>query len=159
MFLLFFAGVSILWYFIYYILLYNMKDKGRKIICSIIAFWWLATLWIYMYRWMPLVKDYVAQYNYYILAALGLLFIVFFLQFGLVLLHGKWLKVRAIVIWLAVILIWYYFINNDASRGIYAGDIITLIWVLMIYLSLVWVIVTKQAEKKQALKKQVIIEV
>ena len=136
-----------------------MKDTGRKITSSMLALWWLATLGIYMYRWMPVVKDYVAQNTYYILWALGIIFVMFFLQFWLVLFSGKWLKVRAIVMWLAVILLWYYFINNDASRWIFAGDIITLIWVAMIYLSLVWLIVTKQAEKKQALKKQVIIEV
>lgn len=136
-----------------------MKDTGRKTLSSLIALWWLATLGIYMYRWLPLVKEYVAQYNYYILAALGAIFVVFFLQFWLVVLSGKWLKIRAIILWLFVILFWYYFINNDVSRGIYAGDIIALLWVLMIYLSLAWMIVTKSAEKKEALKKQVIIEV
>ena len=137
----------------------DMKDTGRKITSSLLSLWWLATLGIYMFRWMPVVKDYVAQNTYYILWALGIIFAVFFLQFWLVLFSGKWLKVRAIVMWLAVILLWYYFVNNDASRWIYAGDIITLIWVAMIYLSLVGLIVTKQAEKKESLKKQVIIEV
>lgn len=136
-----------------------MKDTGRKTLSSMIALWWLATLGIYIFRWLPLVKEYVAQYNYYILAALGTIFIVFFLQFWLVILSGKWLKIRAIILWLFVILLWYYFINNDVSRGIFAGDIIIFLWVLMIYFSLAWLIVTKQAVKKEALKKQIIIEV
>ena len=136
-----------------------MKDTGRKIISSLLSLWWLVTLGLYMYRWMPLVKDYATQNTNYILWALGILFIVFFLQFWLVLISGKWLKVRAIVMWLLVVLLWYYFINNDSSRWIFAWDIISIIWVLMVYLSLAWVVVTKQAEKKEALKKQVIIEV
>ena len=136
-----------------------MKDTGRKIISSLLALSWLATLGIYMYQWIAVVKEYALQYNYYVLIALWLLFVMFFLQFWLVVLSWKWLKIRAVVIWLLVVLLWYYFINNDASRWIFAWDIISIIWVLMIYLSLAWVIVTKHAEKKEALKKQVIIEV
>lgn len=142
-----------------YIRITTMKDTVRKIISTIIAFGWLSTLWFYMYQGLPVIKDYVIQYNYYILGTLWIIFILFFLYFGIVVLTGKWLKVRAIILWLVVILFWYYFINNDPSRWIFAGDIIALLWVLMIYLSLAWLIVTKHAEKKQSLKKQVIIEV
>lgn len=136
-----------------------MRDTGRKIISAILALWWLATLGFYMYQWAPIVKDYVAQNMYYIVWALALIFIIFFLQFGLVVLPGKRLKLKAVVMWLLVVILWYYFISNDAAAWMFAGDIISLLWVLIIYLSLAWVIVTKQAEKKEALKKQVVIEV
>jgi hypothetical protein len=46
---------------------------------------------------MPVVKDYVVQNTYYIVGALGVIFLLFFLQFGLVVLSGKWLKIRAVI--------------------------------------------------------------
>jgi hypothetical protein len=136
-----------------------MKDTGKRILSAILALWWLGTLWLYIYQWLPVVKEYMMQYNYTIIGALWVLFVFFFLQFSLLILPGKWLKIKAVVIGLLVVLMWYYFINNNASKWIYAGDIISLLWVLMIYLSLGWMIVTKQAEKKISEGKQVIIEV
>lgn len=139
--------------------IYTMKDSVKKIISTLIALGWLVTLGIYMYQWTTLIKDYVAQYNYYIIGALWAVFLIFLLQFWLVILPGKWLKVRAVVMGLIIVLLSYYFVNNDASSGVFAADILSVLWVLMIYLSLAGVTITKQAENKIAQSKQVIIEI
>lgn len=60
---------------------------------------------------------------------------------------------------LIIVLLSYYFVNNDASSGVFAADILSVLWVLMIYLSLAGVTITKQAENKIAQSKQVIIEI
>lgn len=54
---------------------------------------------------------------------------------------------------------WYYFIENNATTTIYAWDIISILGVLMVYLTLVWLIVTKKAEKKVLQGRQIVIEV
>jgi hypothetical protein len=52
-----------------------------------------------------------------------------------------------------------YFIANDASKQIYAGDILTVIGALMLYLTLAGLIVSSKAQSKVIEKKQQIIEV
>ncbi len=137
----------------------HMKDTIKKIIASILSLGGLAVLGFYVYQWMPVVKDYMAQYTWYVLGAFAVLFLAFFLQFGIVVLPAKWLKVRAVVLGLVIAMGWYYFIANDAAINLFAGDVIWLIWVLMIYLTLAWWIVTKSAQKKVEQWKQIVIEV
>lgn len=136
-----------------------MKDTFRKIIATLLSWTGLATLGLYTYNHSMIVKDYVAQYNYYIIGTLWIIFLAFFLQFGIVVFRGNKLKIKAILAWLVVILMGYYYIKNDVWAGIYAWDIIMVLWVLMIYLTLAWLIVTQKAEKQIEKAKQVVIEV
>lgn len=106
-----------------------------------------------------LVKDYLMSYNYIVLGGLVIVLLAFLLQFGILTVAAKWLKVRAVVMGLLVILIAYYCIVNDAGQYVFAGDILTVIGVLMVYLPLAGLIVTQKTQQRITESKQVIIEV
>jgi hypothetical protein len=135
------------------------KDIIRKIIASILSLWGIALLGYYFQQNVAIAKEYVAAYNAYVLIGLIVVFLAFFLHFGIVLFTWKWLKARAIVLGLLLIVASHYFVGNDVTNKMYAWDAISVIWVAMIFLTLWGLIVTKQAQQKLEQSKQVIIEV
>lgn len=71
----------------------------------------------------------------------------------------KWLKIRAVVVGLLLVLAGHYFLINNPNAGIFAGDMIALLWVVIVFLTLGWLIVTTKAAKKIEQSKQIVIEV
>ncbi len=136
-----------------------MKDAIRRIISIILPLAGMATLGRYMYQGQAVVKDYMQSNQYIILAAFALVFLIFLFHFGILSIAAKRLKLKAAVMGLLVILGATYFITNDASKGIYAWDMLIVIGVLMLYLTLAGLIVTKKVQNKITESKQQIIEV
>lgn len=136
-----------------------MKDILRRILSIALPWAGLATIGRYMMQGTQLVKDYLMSYNYIVLGGLVIVLLAFLLQFGILTVAAKWLKARAVVMGLLVILIAYYCIVNDAGQYVFAGDILTVIGVLMVYLPLAGLIVTEKTQQKITESKQVIIEV
>lgn len=136
-----------------------MKDILRRVLSILLPWAGLATIGRYTMNWTTIVKDYLMAYNYPILGLLAVVFLFFLVQYWLIVVVQKWLKVQAVLLWLVVILIAHYALVNDASNYIYASDIIMIIGVLMVYLPLAWLIVTEKTQQKIIESKQVIIEV
>ena len=128
-------------------------------IATILPLGWMSVLWWYIYHGQSVVKEYMQSNEYIVLGAFALVFLAFLFHFGILSIAAKWLKIRGVVMWLLVVIGAYYFIANDVSRWLYAWDIILVIWVLMIYLTLAWWIVTTKASEKVVESKQQIIEV
>lgn len=94
---------------------------------------------------------------------IGIVFIALF--FALIL----WLAIKPLAIkrlkwWVAaysilLILLSNYFLIDKADQGIYAGDIVSVIGVIIFFLSVSGVILTKKAKKKLQSKIQEVIEV
>lgn len=140
-------------------IMYYMKDILRRVFAAVLSLWWLWVIWYYMNTNSIIVKEYVSQYNYYIIGAIGLLLVYFFVQFVLLLISPKWGKVKWVIVGLVLVLLSFYFIKNDGVNSMYAGDILWVIGILMVYLTLAWYIVTKQAQKAVERSKQIVIEV
>ncbi len=136
-----------------------MKDILRRVLSILLPVAGIGTIVRYMSQGMQVVKDYWMSNMYIVLGWLWLVFLIFLFQFGILSIAAKWLKVRAVVMGLIVILIGYYCINNNASQNMFAGDIISVVGVLMVYLPLAWFIVTEKTQQKIVESKQVIIEV
>jgi hypothetical protein len=94
-----------------------------------------------------------------VLAIFGVILLAFLLQFGIVMFLGKWLKVRAVIMGLMLLMLSHYTLIDNAQVGIYAGDMMSVIALLMIFLALAGWIVTKKVEQKIQEGRQVIIEV
>lgn len=136
-----------------------MKDTARKIIASILSLGWLATIGLSLQQWMTIVQSHLVQHSMYIITAVLVIFLAFFLQFGITIIPGKRLKMKWVLAWLTVILMWHYFFANNIENRVFVWDILLVIGVLMVYLTLAWLIVTKWAEKAIEKSKQTIIEV
>ncbi len=135
------------------------KDIIRKIVASIISLWGIAMIWYYYSQNIAIAKQYVSQYNLSVVILIVVIFLAFFLHFGIVVLTWKWLKARAIALGLLLIVSSHYFVDNNVANNMFAGDIISVLWVAIIFLTLGGLIVTKQAQQKLEKSKQVIIEV
>jgi peptidoglycan/LPS O-acetylase OafA/YrhL len=136
-----------------------MKDIIRRIIATILPLAGIATLGRYIYQGQSVVKDYMQSNQYIVLAAFALVFLAFLFHFGILSIAAKRLKLKGIVMGLLIILGATYFIANDASKGMFAWDILAVIGILMLYLTLAWMIVTSKAQSKVVESKQQIIEV
>ena len=137
----------------------SMKDIIRRIIAIVLPLAGIGTVARYMIHGISVLQDYIQPQQYAVLGWLWAVFLVFLFHFGILSLAAKWLKVRAVILWLIVVAMANYFLLNDASRGIYAADIVAVIGVLMVYLSLAGWIITKKTEQLVQESKQQIIEV
>ncbi len=94
---------------------------------------------------------------------IGIVFIALFFFFVL------WLAIRPLAIkrvkrWvvlyaIVLILLANYFLIDKADQGIYAGDIVSVIGVIIFFLAISGVILTKKAKKKLESRIQEVIEV
>ena len=136
-----------------------MRDTIRRIIATVLWLGWIAVMGYYTYNNITIVKDYMMNYNYYILWATSVLLLLFVLWYGIGLMPIKWLKIRSVSVGLLLILAGYYLFVNNPSAYIFVGDVLSVIWVLIVFLTLWWLIITTKATKKIETSKQIVIEV
>lgn len=136
-----------------------MKDTVRKVLSTIIALVGIGTIGYYLYNGVQIVASWYASYTTFVLVLFAVLFLAFFLQFGIVAIPWNRLKVKWILAGIVMILAGNYLLLNDAGNKIFASDIIMLLGVCTVYLTAAGLIVTKKAEKAVQKWKQTIIEV
>lgn len=136
-----------------------MKDTVRKILAMLLPIGGLAVLGLYTAQNITIVQNHMLSQQWVVLGVIAAILLAFFLQFGIVVFTRKRPKVRAIGYGVALLLMAHYTLVDDVQRNIFAGDIMTLLGVLIVFLTLAGWIVTHSVQKKIQEGKQVIIEV
>lgn len=145
--------------FIVYFLLETMKDIIKRIIISVVSWFFLGYL-IYLFFWnVAIVQSYYFDYNtlYYIILALVCLFL--FVCFGIYPIHFKLTKATLFVVGIALIIIWDTVLINDIATNVYVGDIFKVLGVILTLLARTNVLITDKVNKIRSNKKVEIIEV
>lgn len=136
-----------------------MKDTIRKVLSTIIALIGIGTIGYYAYNWVQIIAPWYEQYKTFVLILFAVLFLAFFLQFGIVVFPWNRLKIKWILAGLVMILAGNYLLVNNSWSNVFASDIVMLLGVCTVYLTAAGLIVTKKAEKAVQSWKQTIIEV
>lgn len=74
----------------------------------------------YMMHNVMIVQDAWAGQQLLVLGACVVILLAFFLQFGIVMFPGKWLKMRAVGMGLLLILVSHYGLADNVHAGVYA---------------------------------------
>lgn len=136
-----------------------MSDGLRRSVTVIIGVAGIAYIAWLMAQGQTFVVDSLIPYQLYV--GIGFMLLFFLFVFGLALrpLAIKRLKWRVIAFSIAIILLANYMLIDKADAGIYAGDVVALIGVLIFFLALAGVLITKKAKKQVEKAMQEIIEV
>lgn len=136
-----------------------MSDGIKRTIAAVIGAGGIAYISWLIAQWQTFVPESLIANQ----LVIGIVFIALF--FALIL----WLAIKPLAIkrlkwWVAaysilLILLSNYFLIDKADQGIYAGDIVSVIGVIIFFLSVSGVILTKKAKKKLQSKIQEVIEV
>ena len=133
-------------------------DIVRRIFAILLPALWLGTIGWYMYNGNQ-ISNLPEPYSFIVTWLVVLLLLVFLIVFGVLALPISKAKLWAIVISLLIVILGYWFLLNDVDKGIYVWDIVTVIGVIMTYLSLWWLMVSKKSQQKLKESKQIVIEV
>ena len=133
-------------------------DLLRKIFAILLPALWLGAIGWYINHGNQ-ISTLPEPYSFIVTWIIILLLLGFLIVFGLLALPISKAKLWAIIASLLVVVLGYGFLVNDVDKGIYVGDIVTVIGVVMVYLSLWGLIVSKKAQQKLKESKQIVIEV
>lgn len=133
-------------------------DIVRRIFAILLPALWLGTIGWYVYYGKQ-ISNLPEPYSFIVTWLVVLLLLVFLIVFGVLALPISKAKLWAIVISLLIVILGYWFLLNDVDKGIYVWDIVTVIGVIMTYLSLWWLMVSKKSQQKLKESKQIVIEV
>lgn len=133
-------------------------DILRRIFAIVFPWVGLAAMGWYMYNgvattWLP------QPYSYIVIWLTAIVLLGVLVVFGVLALPVSRAKIRSIIAWLVVILLWFRFFQNDIDSALYIGDILVVVGAFITYLSLWGLIVSKKAQEKLKESKQIIIEV
>lgn len=142
-----------------YYFLRDMKDIIKRIIISLISWWFLWYLWYLFFQQTIIVESSFVWYNTLYYGILWLIFIFLFILFGVYPIHFRMTKASLFVVWLALIIVWDTVLINDVTRYIYIWDIIKVFGVILTLLAWTNVLITNKVKKQQENKKVEIIEV
>lgn len=113
-----------------------MKDTARRAISFLLPIGGLSILAWYTQHHVTIIQSARVSQQRAILGVFAVILLAFLLQFGIVMFPGKWLKLRAVAMGLLLIIASHFFLIDNAQAGIYAGDLMTVIGLLMLFLSL-----------------------
>lgn len=133
-------------------------DILRRIFAILLPAVWIGAIGWYVYHGNQ-VSTLPEPYSIIITWLIGLLLVGFLIVFGLLALPISKAKLWATVASLLVVVLGYWFLVNDVDKAIYVGDLVTVIGVIMAYLSLWGLMVSKKAQQKLKESKQIVIEV
>lgn len=91
--------------------------------------------------------------------ALIALFLIFVVGLALKPFALKRLKWRVVAYGLVMVLVGHYLLIDNAATGMYAGDVVTLLGVLIFFLALAGALITKKVQKSVEQAMQQVIEV
>lgn len=136
-----------------------MKDLIKRIIISIISWWFLGYLAYLFFQNITIVQSWFIEYNmiYYIILFLICLFL--FILFGIYPIHFKLTKATLFVIGISLIIIWDIVLYNDIHNHVYIADIFKVLWVILTLLAWTNVLITDKVKKQKQGKKVEVIEV
>lgn len=143
--------------FIFFLLV--MKDIIKRVVISVISWWFLGYLAYLFFQNTVIVQWWFAEYNmiYFLLLTLVCLFL--FVLFGIYPVHFRMTKATLFVIGIALIIIGDTVLLNDVSTHVYIGDIFKVLWVVLTLLAWTNVLITDKVNKKKQDKKVEVIEV
>ena len=131
-----------------------MKDLKRILLGVIFAI--LICILVYLYiNWVIIVKSEYENINLVIYILLLVIFLYYLILYVIKPTYIKRFKVINTVLWLFVIFISQHFIANSWVEGIYYGDIVCVIWVV---LTIIWPTNLLSSKKLEDSKKVEIIE-
>lgn len=136
-----------------------MSDGLRRSITAVIGAAGIAYIAWLMSQGQTFVVESLVPYQLYIGIGFIVLFVVFVFALALRPLAIKRLKWWVVAFSLAIILLGQYMLIDKADAGIYAGDIVALIGVLIFFLALAGVLITKKAKRQVEKAMQEVIEV
>jgi hypothetical protein len=136
-----------------------MKDLLKKIIISVVSWWFIGYLAYLFFQNTVIVQWWFSEYNmiYYIILFVICLFL--FVFFGIYPIHFKITKATLFVIGIALIVIWDTVLINDISNHVYVSDIFKVLWVILTLLAWTNVLITDKVKKQKQSKKVEVIEV
>lgn len=133
-------------------------DILRRFFAILFPGLWIAMIVWYMTRWVEITN--ISQPYSYILIGVTLLLLLWFVfMFGLLTIPLSKATLWATFASLLVVILWGTAFANNVEQGVYVGDVLTVLWAILTYLSLWWMIVPKKMKQKTQEKKQIIIEV
>lgn len=136
-----------------------MKDSIKRIIISMISWWFLWYLWYLFFQQIIIVNSSFVWYNTLYYGILLLIFLFFFVLFGIYPVHFRMTKATLFVVWLALIIVWDTVLINDISTHVYIWDIVKIFGVIITLLAWTNVLITDKVKKQQTNKKVQVIEV
>ena len=136
-----------------------MKDIIKRIIISIISWWFIGYLAYLFFQNIIIVQSWFVEYNalYYLILIVICLFL--FILFGIYPVHFRLTKATLFVLGLALIVIWDTVLLNDVTNYVYVGDIFKVLWVVLTLLAWTDILVTDKVIKKKQEKNIEVIEI
>ena len=136
-----------------------MKDIIKRIIISIISWWFIGYLAYLFFQNIIIVQSWFIEFNalYYVILIIICLFL--FILFGIYPVHFRLTKATLFVLGLALIVIWDTVLLNDVTNYVYVGDIFKVLWVILTLLAWTDILVTDKVIKKKNEKNIEVIEI
>ena len=136
-----------------------MKDIIKRIIISIISWWFIGYLAYLFFQNIIIVQSWFIEFNalYYVILIIICLFL--FILFGIYPVHFRLTKATLFVLGLALIVIWDTVLLNDVTHYVYVGDIFKVLWVILTLLAWTDILVTDKVIKKKNEKNIEVIEI
>ncbi len=136
-----------------------MKDIIKRIIISIISWWFIGYLAYLFFQNIIIVQSWFIEFNalYYVILIIICLFL--FILFGIYPVHFRLTKATLFVLGLALIVIWDTVLLNDITHYVYVGDIFKVLWVILTLLAWTDILVTDKVIKKKNEKNIEVIEI
>lgn len=103
-------------------------------------------------NWVTVVKNWYERFNKLFYAILFIIFLYYLIFYTIKPIYFKWFKIINTFIWLWIIFISQYFIINSWVDGIFYGDILCIIWVI---LTIIWptnLLISKKDQKEKDLE-------
>jgi|GEM_PF-318877 len=136
-----------------------MSDGLKRTIAAIIGVAGIAYIARLMAQGQTFVVDSLIAQQMIVGAVFIALFLAFVIRLSIRPLAIKRLKRRVVLYSIVVIFLGHYLLIDRADQGIFAGDIVSVIGVIIFFLAISGVLFTKKAKKELEAKIQEIIEV
>ena len=142
-----------------YFFMRTMKDLLKRCCIWLISggfLWYLAYLFmkgiVFVQGWLPLSVS-----RYYLI--ITLIFVFLFIFFALYPVHFKMNKATLFLVWLCLLVLGDTIFINTPEQGVFVGDLLKLLGVLLILLAWTNVLITDKVNNDKKMKKIEIIEV
>ena len=136
-----------------------MKDRLKRTLSALIGAAGIAYIAWMMAQHQNFVIDSLLPYQMWIGIGFIVLFFVFLFSLSLRPIALKRLKWWVVIYALVLILLGHYMLTNNADAGIYAGDVVVFLGVLIFFLGLGGALLTKKVKQEVEKAMQEIIEV
>lgn len=136
-----------------------MSDFWKRTIAGVLGCAGIAYVARMLAQKQTFVIDSLVANQLWIAIALMALFLIFVVGLALKPFALKRLKWWVVVYGLGLVLVGHYLLIDNADAGVYAGDAIALLGVLIFFLALAGALVTKKVQQKVEKAMQEIIEV